>query len=100
MPRFKTITFTATGRISDNRRVQTVSLTDKTAVVYSDRHPRKGTVVVTRFFYEALECYVQFRQGINGALRTNVVDVDLVLEVYEDIIRHEEELLIDLMMGY
>lgn len=100
MPKIKTITFTATGRVSDGHRVQTIRMTEKTAVVYSDRHPRKGTVVLTQFFYEALEAYMLGRVGINGAVRTNVIDVDLVLEVYEDIMTHEEELLLDLMLGY
>lgn len=96
----KTITFTAIGRLSDNMRVQTIDMTQKTAVVYSDRHPRKGTQVVTSFFYEALKAYMMGRVGISGAVRTNCIDVDLVLEVYADIMAHEEELLIDLMMGY
>jgi hypothetical protein len=78
---------------------QVINLSEKTAVVYSRNHPRKGTAVITKYFVEALRAYMIGRSGISGAVRTNYIDVDNVLSIYEDIMRHEEELLFELIFG-
>ena len=39
------------------------------------------------------------RHDLRTAIRTNYVDADLVLALYEEIMAHEEELLLHLMMG-
>ena len=78
---------------------QTIKLSDKTAIVYSSKHPIKGTAVITKYFVEALRAYMMGRRGISGAIRTNYIDVDNVLEIYDDIMRHEEESIFALVFG-
>ena len=79
---------------------QRVDLSAKTAVVYSSNHPKKGTVVVTKFFLEAFMEYVTARRYLRTAIKTNFVDVDLILAAYEEIMAHEEEMLMDMMLGW
>lgn len=78
---------------------QVINLSDRTAIVYSRNHPRKGTAVITKYFVEALRAYMIGRTNISGAVRTNYIDVDNVLSIYEDILRHEEEVLFELVFG-
>ena len=79
---------------------QRVNLSEKTAVVYSSNHPKKGTKVVTKFFLEAFTEYVNARRHLRTAIKTNFVDVDLILAAYEEIMAHEEEMLMDMMLGW
>lgn len=92
------IVFT-TSLCGDNVVEQRICPTDKTFVVLSKRNPHKGTKVATKFFLEALEEYLSARQYLHNIVKTNYVDVDLVLEAYEEIMAHEEELLFDLIFG-
>jgi hypothetical protein len=80
---------------------QVVYPDSKTATIYSRKHPRKGTQVITRFFIEALRQYAYTQSLIakrHGRKPTNYIDVDNVLSIYHGIMQHEEELLLDLML--
>lgn len=80
---------------------QSIDSSQNTVVVLSAHHPKKGTIVNTTLFVEALFAYVERRKFLLSTLKSfsyascelpsNYIDVDEVLEIYSDLIAHEFE---------
>ena len=87
---------------------QSINASEETVVVFSAHHPRKGTVVNTSLFIEALLAYVERRKFLLSTLKSfsyetcglpsNYVDVDDVLEIYSELFSYEFEKIEDIII--
>jgi hypothetical protein len=85
----------------DRLRTQTIDTAHQTTVIMSKLHPRKGDVVNTVLFLEAVSAYVErqsiFMQSLKSynpkfcTIPSNHINAVDVLKIYYDLLAHEFE---------